>query len=197
MDARTKLFGGVLLAVVVAGAGGFLGGHALGAAEKKTNFEADAIELTRSQVALQATLANAVSNLKDVAKGATLATAETNKVRREQAINDALKPAQEEMFLLMLQTHLLCADNMADQSPEQVRPFLQAVYDRSGVGAAEVEARQAATGLGHGSLLMGYRIAKETGKTADEIFALKKDKSWSEVLRLTNVSAAKLGEGFK
>jgi hypothetical protein len=187
----------MLLAAVVAGAGGFFGGRALGAAEKKTNFDADAAEMTRTQTAMQATIATAVNNLKDVARGATLATAETNKAQREQAINEALKPVQEELFLLMLQTHLLCADNMADDSPEQVRPFLQTVYDKSGVGAAEVDARQAATGLGHGGLLMGYRIAKETGKTPDEIFTQKKDKSWSEVLRLNNVTAVKLGEAFK
>jgi hypothetical protein len=197
MDAKKKLIGGVALAVVVAGAGGFFGGHALGAAEKNANFTADAAEMTRTQSAIHVTLANAVNNLKDVAKGATLATAETQKTQREQAINEALRPVQEELFLLMLQTHLLCADNMADESPEQLRPFLQSVYDKSGVSAAEVEARQTATGLGHGSLLMGYRIAKESGKTPDEVFALKKDKSWAEVLRLTNVSVAKLGEGFK
>jgi len=197
MHANKGLFGGILLAIVVAGAGGFVGGHALGAAEKKSNFDADAAEMVKTQAAMQITLATAVNNLKDVARATTLANAEPNKAQREKAITDALKPLQEEMFLLMLHAHLLSADSMADENPEALRPLLQTVYQKAGVGLAEVDARQTATGLGHGSLIMGYQIAKETGKTPDQIFDLKKDKSWAEVLRLTNINVTKLGEAFK
>jgi hypothetical protein len=198
MNATQKLVGGALLLVALAGSGGFLGGRALGAAEKKSNFDADAAELTRTQKSIEASLGVAVGNLRDAAKATTVANSEATKEQREKAINEALKPVHEETLILMLQTHLLSVDAMADDSPEMIKPFLQAqVYDKHGVGAAEVEARREATGLGHGGLILGYLVARESGKTADQVFTLKNGKSWSEVFRATNVSASKIGGALK
>jgi len=198
MVASKQQVTGVLLAICLAGAGGFLGGRALGAAEKKGHFDADSDEMTRTQVHLQTSIATAVSTMKGIAKETTLANAETTKEQREQAINSSLKPLQEEGLLLMLQTHLLCVDHIADESPDMVGPFLRTgIYDKLGVSAEEVDKRREATGLGHGGLILGYLVSKQSGKPADAVFALKAGKSWPEVLQALNVSAAKLGELLK
>jgi hypothetical protein len=154
--------------------------------------------MDRTQAHLQTSIATTVNTMKSIAKETTLANAEAGKQQREQAINGSLKPLQEEGMLLMLQTHLLCVDQMADESPEMVGPFLRAtIYDKLGVAPEEVEKRREATGLGHGGLILGYLVAKQSGKPADAVFALKAGKSWSEVLQTLNVSAAKLGELLK
>jgi len=198
MDAGKRRLTGAVLAVCLAAAGGFLGGHALSAAEKKGHFDADSEELTRSQAHLQTSIATAVSSMKNIARETTLANVEATKEQREADINSSLKPLQEEGLLLMLQTHLLCVDHIADESPEMVGPFLRAgIYDKLGVSADEVEKRREATGLGHGGLILGYLVAKQSGKPADAVFALKSGKSWSEVLQAMNISAAKLGELLK
>jgi hypothetical protein len=181
------------LAVSLSAAAGFAGARAMSAAEKKTNVDADTIELDRTAKFLEGHLMGAVSTMKQIARDTTAENIESEKAQREKAINDSLKPLQEDTFVLLFQGHFLNLDSVVDKTGAPAEQFIQqGIYDKLKVDAAEVAKRREATGMGHGSLILGYVIAKIANKPADEIFAAKKDRSWAEVMRIRGISPAQV-----
>jgi len=188
---KLRMLGAFGLAVCISGGAGFAGARALAAAEKKTHFEADAAELSRSEAHVHGHLTTAVQTMKRIAQETTAENAEPNKEAREKALEATLKPLQEDSLTLLVQAHLLSLDSIADKSGEPAELFIQEnVYKKLGVEAAEVAKRRETTGLGHGGLVLGYMIAKVSKTPADQVFAGKADHSWPEVMRTRKVTAA-------
>lgn len=181
------------LAVGLSGAAGFFSACALGAAEKPAGFEQDSRELTLTEEMARRDLAAAVGALRRIAGEATAKNFEADKARREREFEAALKPLQDDSVLLLLQAHLLSLTRVADEAGDAAEQQLQqAIYDRLKVPAAEVAKRKETTGLGHGSLILGYLTAKVARMPAEEVFAEKKNKSWAELLRAHNLSASEI-----
>lgn len=176
-------------AVVLAASLGVAGGRALEAADKRSHFDADARELTLTEELARRDLATASGLLRRIAQEASAETFEATKVAREKAIEETVRPIQEDAALLLIQAHLLCLSQVADKSGEPAEQYLQQIiYDKLQVTKEEVATRLEKTGLGHGGLILGYVVAKLAKAPADEIFALKKDRSWAELLRSRNIS---------
>ena len=179
------------LAVCVSGGAGFAGAQALQAAEKKTHFEADADELTRTENLLKAHITTASSTMKQIAQETKADDIEAKKQEREQALNAALKPLQDDTLVMLIQAHLLSIDSVADKTGEPAEQFIhEFVYKKLNLEPAEVAKRREATGLGHGGLILGYLTAKVAKLPADQIFTAKEGRSWPEVMRAHKVSVS-------
>lgn len=180
-------------AVVLAALVGVAGGRALEAADKRSNYEADSRELTLTEEMARRDLATAAGAIRKIAQESTAENYEPTRVAREKAIEEAVRPIQEDAALMLLQAHLLSLSQVADKSGEPAEQFLQqAIYDKLQVTREDVAARREKTGLGHGGLILGYVVAKLAKAPADEIFAEKKERSWAELLRSRNISTAQI-----
>lgn len=188
-----KLFAAFALVAAVAGSSGFLGARALQAEEKATHFAADSPDLDRTKAYLCEDIVSATQTLRMIAQDTTVENAEMKKAEREAAIGNALKPFQEDAQVLGLQGHLLCLDRIVDTGGEPAKQFIQqGLFERLKVSAEDVAKREQETGLGHGGTLIGYLIAAATKTPADDIFKLKKDHAWPEVMRAKGVTMGQL-----
>lgn len=179
--------------MVLAASLGVAGGRALEAADKLSNYESDSRELTLTEEMGRRDLATAAGMLRRIAQQSTADNFEPTRVAREKAIEEALRPIQEDAALMLIQAHLLSLSEVADKSGEPAEEFLQkGIYDKLQVTKEDMAARKEKTGLGHGGLILGYVVAKIAKAPADEIFAEKKDRSWAELLRSRNISAAQI-----
>ncbi len=191
MKHRTFVTFGLVAALT--GGAGFVGGRALGAAEKKTHVEADSAEIDRTAGYLNATVNNAAARIKEIAGETTAENAEAKKQEREAALEATLKPLQEDGYTMVLQGHLLAVDSIADKTGAPAEQFIQEnIYKKIGVEPQEVSKRREATGLGHGGIILGYLIAKVSKLPADTIFTSKEGKSWPEVMRARGVSVGQV-----
>lgn len=190
MDLRSVAWcGAVALAALI----GIAGGRALEAADKRSHYEADSRELTLIEDMARRDLATTAGTLRRIALDCTAENFEPTRVARDKAIEDAIRPIQDDAALLYLQAHLLSLSQVADKSGEPAEQFLQqAIYDKLQVSKEDVTARREKTGLGHGGLILGYVVAKLAKATPDEIFGEKKDRSWAELLRSRNISPAQI-----
>jgi hypothetical protein len=186
------------LAVSLAAASGFFAARALPAAEQKTHFAADSDEVSLTETAMKSHLSQATGTIKKLADACTVDNIEAGKAEREAALNASLKPLGEDIALLTFQANLLCIDSVADKTGDQAEQFLQQnIYTKLGVDAAEVAKRRQSTGLGHGSLILGYAIAKAGKLSPDEVFKAKQGHAWPEVLREKGVTVDQVGAVLK
>jgi hypothetical protein len=187
------------LAVGLSASVGFAGARAMAAAAAKPHFEADAAEMDATQRYLQGQVAAAVEKMKKTAGETTAENSEANKKEREDAINAALKPLQDDSTVLLLQAHFLAIDSIADKTGEPAEQFIQQnIYDKLGIAAADVAKRRESSGLGHGGMLLGYLIAKVSKAPADEVFNAKQEnRSWPEVMKLKNVTPTQVFQALE
>lgn len=78
------------------------------------------------------------------------------------------------------------ADASKPGGPERV---VKSISKSTGVPAATLEKQKAKTGLSYGDIFAAHSIAKASGKTFDQIAALKtKGQSWDKIAEENNVS---------
>lgn len=78
------------------------------------------------------------------------------------------------------------ADASKPGGPERV---LKSISKSTGVPAATLEKQKATTGLSYGDVFAAHSIAKASGKSFDQIAALKaKGQSWDKIAEENNVS---------
>ncbi len=188
-----KLMAAFALVAGLSALGGFWGARSLHADEKASHYAADSADLDRTRSYLRGDLDAAVESIRMIAADVTPENAEAKKAEREKALAEAMKPLQEDAYVLLVQGHLLCLDHIADTGGEPAQQFVQqSLYNRLGLAADEVARRREQTGLGHGGLLIGYLIAAASKTPADDIFKLKKEHAWPEIMRVKNVSVGEL-----
>lgn len=184
-----RWLGITLTAVLAAGAAGFAGGRALSADERGGHFQAGSRELDRTEASIRRSLFEAGETIKGISRKVTLLNAEATKQERERAMEAAIRPVQEDLYLVLLQGHLLAIDNLADEGGPLAEAFLQqVVYATLEVEEEEVARRQEESGLSHGGLILAYLAARVSRTPADEIFEAKQAQSWAELLRERKIS---------
>ncbi len=76
----------------------------------------------------------------------------------------------------------------ASKKPEGHARVLERISKDTGVPVKTLEEQRDKSGLGFGGLFIANALAKETGKTFDQIVALHKDgKGWGEIAKENNV----------
>ncbi|MFN3650434.1 MAG: hypothetical protein ACK47B_12725 [Armatimonadota bacterium] len=191
---RNRALAVIGLVACLSGSAGFFGGRALAAAEPKSHYESDVADLDRTEKYLCGHLSTAVQTLKRIASETTPENAETEKQARETAIGAALQPFQEDSFILLLQTHFLALDNLADKGGEPVEQFLkQALYPKLELTPEEVLKHRESSGLGHGGLILAHLVARISKTPVEKVLEDKKNRAWPEVMRLHKVTAGQIG----
>lgn len=186
------------LSVGLAGAAGFCGGRAVGAAQAANQYDASVGEMLRTESYLRGHLTNAVNAYQRIAGEANLQNLDERKAERERAIQQAIQPLQEDLIILSLHAHLMVLDRAIDESGGLLEQFLQEkLLTPLGYPADEVAARRRETKLSFGNLALGFVIANAANTGSAELFQSKGERSWAQVMRERGVTIGQIFERFQ
>src|SRR5687768_12925498 len=119
---KTKLIGLLLAGALFAA--GWTSAQATRAAQKPTHYERDAAEMDRTQELVCDGVRAMNAQLKQIARGVTLATLDDPEKKREQEMQKTLGPVLQEATLLIVQNFLLCIDSAADENAQSEAAIL-------------------------------------------------------------------------
>ena len=162
------------------------------AADETSNYERDEGDMDLIRDDLLDQIRVVAEKYKEIAQNVDPANQndDANKAREEQ-INKILQPLQLDLYGLLLQTHMLVLDTIADKSGEAFLNVARekVLIEHLGAKKEDVAKYQKEADLGFGGMIIGYAIAKAGNVAPSEVFTQKTDsaQSWLQVMKKHNL----------